>query len=874
MKYSFIIILSFLVIAGESCKSKNKKKVVAVEEKSHQVYRASVTMVNDLIHTKLQLKPDFAKKEMTGVATLTLKPHFYPVDSLILDARYMRIESVDLITTSRKSGYVTSMPLSYFYDSTKLRIVLNRKFEPKSKYKDTVELQVNRKYFSTDTYNIRIRYVAQPEKVKGKASKAITDNKGLYFIGPDKKDPEKPVQLWTQSETQDASCWFPTIDAPNQKTTQEIEVSVEAKYKTISNGYFAGSTNYTENGVSYRTDFWKQNKPHAPYLFALVVGDFAEVKDHHGDMPVNYYVEHEYEPYARLVFGNTPEMIDFYGKILQTPYAWDKYHQVVVRDFVSGAMENTGCVVHYDKLQHNSRQHLDNPTEDIIAHELFHHWFGDLVTCESWSNLPLNESFATYGEYLWDEHKYGRDEADDKLDDFRNSYLNEAGYKQVDLIRYDYEDQEDMFDAHSYQKGGMVLHMLRKYVGDEAFFSSLALYLNRYQYKTVEMSQLRTCFEEVTGQDLNWFFNQWFFGSGHAHLDVTLQRNSNKVQLTVIQREKKLRLPVAIDLVKPDGNSERKIVVLDKDTQTIVFDQVDAKTAIVFDAENQILGETDIVADKAEWLLQFEQAQLAFHTMEAFRKLMTLPTDKVNMKEKSEWCSIMLNHPFHRCREMALTYINKEHFTPDMIFEFGGEVRRLSLDDNKASVRKACVSILAANTDEKGIIMMLNDSSYSVLKKAVNALGKMNAQAAYRYAAEHRDDKDPYVQEIMYTAIGKYSSKLELDFFLEKIQKASYKDVTGIAGGLANYLVYNKPVQAEEALDSLSRMYKAGDDLMKAKSMSVMKTLRNFYYYEVFYTKVFIDTNKQYKKELQGRLDTALKNYNDINKVIKALEGK
>jgi hypothetical protein len=209
-----------------------------------------------------------------------------------------------------------------------------------------------------------------------------------------------------------------------------------------------------------------------------------------------------------------------------------------------------------------------------------------------------------------------------------------------------------------------------------------------------------------------------------------------------------------------------------------------------------------------------------------------------------------------------------------MIFDFGEEVRRLSLDDNKASVRKSCVSILAANTDEKGITMMLNDSSYSVLKKAVTALGKMNAPAAYRYASEHRDDKDPFVQEIMYTAIGKYSTKIELDFFLEKIQQSSFKNVGGIANGLANYLVYNKPVQAEEAADSLSRMYKAGDDLMKAKSMSVMKTLRNFYYYEVFYTKVFIETNKKYKKELKGRLDTALKNYNDINKVIKALEGK
>ena len=854
MKHYQLIILTAFIIGAQACKSKPKK--TEAEVKPVQTYRSSVTKVNDLVHTKLELMPNFEKKEMQGTATLSIHPHFYPVDSLILDAKYMRIVSVDLLSTTRKSDYnlVTSLALSYGYDSTKLRI------------------QLNKTYTAKDTYTVRIVYVAQPEKVKGKASKAITDNKGLYFIGPDNQDPEKPVQLWTQGETQDASCWFPTIDAPNQKTTQELEVTVEAKYKTISNGFMAGSIPLEIDGKAYRKDYWKQDKPHAPYLFALVVGDFAEVKDHYGDMPVNYYVEHEYEPYARLVFGNTPEMIDFYSTILQTPYAWDKYHQVVVRDFVSGAMENTGCVVHYDKLQHNSRQHLDNPTEDIIAHELFHHWFGDLVTCESWSNLPLNESFATYGEYLWDEYKYGRDEADDKLDDFRNSYLDEAGYKQVNLIRYDYEDQEDMFDAHSYQKGGLVLHMLRKYVGDEAFFSSLALYLKRYQYQTVEMSQLRTCFEEVTGQDLNWFFNQWFFGKGHAHLDVNLQRSGSNMVIHLKQRENTMRLPVAVDVIKADGSSVRHIVVIDKDTQTIVIRNVDASAAVVFDAENQILGETDIQASKKEWMLQFEHAPLAFHTMEAFQKLMR--NEQTDAFQKSELCNIMLQHPFHRCREMGLSFINKEHFTPEALVAFGDMVRKMSLDDKKASVRKACVTLLYNNGDEVALEMMLKDSSYSVLKKALQYFARLNPADAYKFATAHRDDKDVLMQEIMYTTIGKYSKKFELDFFLGRIEKAAFKDATAIASGLANYLVYNQPVQATEALDSLNKMANRGDAVLRGKSIAVMKTLRNVYYYEYFYTKVFIDTNKKFKKQLKGRMETALKNYNDVNTVLKTLEGK
>ncbi|MEZ4805103.1 MAG: M1 family metallopeptidase [Bacteroidia bacterium] len=496
MKLLHLITPLIVVIFFTACKSKQNTEVVEISE-AMKIYRATVPQINDLVHTKLELKPDFINQEMPGVATITLKPHFYAVDSLILDAKYMRIESVQIIDTV--GGKEVNKDLKYNYDSLKLRIALDKR------------------YTRDQSYTININYVSQPERVPSDGSAAITDRKGLYFINHDNTDLDKPVQLWTQGETEAASCWFPTLDAPNQKSTEEIQVQVPSKYKTISNGVLYKSEMLN---ASVRIDFWKQEKAHAPYLFALVVGDFAEVKDTWNGKQVNYYVEHSYEKYAHLVFGNTPEMIEFYSNVLMLPYPWDKYHQVVVRDFVSGAMENTGCVVHFDKLQHDNREHLDNPFEDIIAHELFHHWFGDLVTCESWSNLPLNESFATYGEYLWNEYKYGRDEADYKLKEFHEKYIDEANEEPKTLVRYHYEAQEDMFDRHSYQKGGSVLHMLRKYVGDEAFFLSLNKYLKDNAYKTAEVSDLRKAFESVTGEDLNWFFDQWFYSASHPKLKV------------------------------------------------------------------------------------------------------------------------------------------------------------------------------------------------------------------------------------------------------------------------------------------------------------------------------------------------------------------
>jgi aminopeptidase N len=293
--------------------------------------------------------------------------------------------------------------------------------------------------------------------------------------------------------------------------------------------------------------------PHAPYLFMMAIGEFAIVKDKWRDREVNYYVEPKYEIDARAIFGNTPEMMEFFSKKMGVDYAWPKYSQVVVRDYVSGAMENTSATIHGEFVQQTAREMIDRNNEDIVSHELFHHWFGDLATCESWSNLPLNESFATYGEYLWNEYKYGRDIADIGLESDLKSYLDESKMKQEHLIRFYYENREDMFDRHSYAKGGTILHMLRKYLGDDAFFAGLKLYLTNNSFKSAEVHDLRLAFEEVTGEDLNWFFNQWFLNQGHPKLSInynwdaaTMSQQITVEQLQDLNTTPLYKLPVPV----------------------------------------------------------------------------------------------------------------------------------------------------------------------------------------------------------------------------------------------------------------------------------------------------------------------------------------
>ncbi|MDW8274269.1 MAG: M1 family metallopeptidase, partial [Chitinophagales bacterium] len=401
-------------------------------------YRAAYSIEFDLLHTKLDVFVDWSKQHLPGKAWLTLKPHFYPTDSLVLDAKGFDLKEVSLVS---KDG--SRKPLSFSYDSLKLKI------------------RFNKKIYAHDTLQLYIEYTAKPNERKSGGSAAIASDKGLFFINPLGAEKNKPTQLWTQGETEANSCWFPTIDAPNQRCTGEISITCEKKYLTLSNGLLTSSVDL---GNGLRKDTWTMRLPHAPYLFMIVVGEFAVVKDKWRNITVDYYVEPEYAPYAKDIFGHTPEMLEFFSKKLGYDFPWPKYAQVIVRDYVSGAMENTSASLFGEFVMRTRRELLDNNYEDIVAHELFHQWFGDLVTCESWSNLPLNESFATYGEYLWAEHKYGKMEADKMLYQNLKSYFDEAQTKNETLIRFFYNDKEEMFDRHSYEKGGHVLHMLRKLV--------------------------------------------------------------------------------------------------------------------------------------------------------------------------------------------------------------------------------------------------------------------------------------------------------------------------------------------------------------------------------------------------------------------------
>jgi len=724
--------LDTLVISAEKPNS-----LKTPEEYQLPVYRGSYKLENDIIHTALDLKFDWAKEHVLGKATLTIKPWFYAVDKITLDAKDFDIHKINY------AGQST--PLKYEYDNQRLTILLGKTIKRGEEYK------------------LEIDYTAKPAELGGQGgSAAITSDQGLFFINPKNEDPEKPQQIWTQGETEWNSRWFPTTDKPNERCTQEMYLTVDDKYVTLSNGLLKSSK---KNADGTRTDYWKMDMPHAPYLFMIAVGEFAVVKETWENIPLEYYVEPAYKADAKKIFNHTPEMLSFFSKITGVKYPWQKYSQVIVRDYVSGAMENTTGVIFGEFVQKTERELIDNHNDGIVAHEMFHHWFGDYVTCESWANLTMNEGFANYSEYLWFEHKYGREEADRHRRNEMNGYLGSVGQGGAHpLIYWGYDNKEDMFDAHSYNKGGLVLHMLRNLVGDEAFFAGLEKYLKDNALTSVEAHDLRLAFEEVTGQDLKWFFDQWFFASGHPQLKVSYDLQPNQVAVTVEQTQNPdafpaiFILPFAIDIYTADGKSTRHDVVLENRKQTFNLKTNGQSALVNFDADRILLAEVDETQSAEDYIFQYKNAPLYADKYEALSNLAEVETSAA----KTVFAKA-LTDSFWEIRGLAIRSADKAD--PVVITK----LKSIAQSDVNSKVRAAALSTLGS-TGNKAFQPLLEkaaktEKAYSAIAAALGGLAEVDKDAALKMAVPLEKETNAEILNALGEVYSKAGAVDKLSFY-------------------------------------------------------------------------------------------------------------
>lgn len=694
-----------------------------IEEKEKEIsnYKGAETRDFDLIHTDLELGFDYQRQTVLGKAVLTMKPYFKSQKEVVLDAQDFEVGKIYFVDKK------DSTSLAYTYNEQQLRIFLPQ------------EISRN------DTFDIALSYTAFPEKNSGNGSQAITDTKGLYFIDPENIDPLKSTMIWTQGETNHNSKWFPTFDQPNEKMTQLFKLTVPDTMISIGNGELV---NREDLGNGFHLDYWEMKKPHAPYLAAFAIGNFGKVEAQWEDIPLGYFVEKGYEKGAEIVFKNTPEMIGFFSEKLGLRYPWPKYDQVIVKDFVSGAMENTTVSIFMEELKLNEEEALDSEWDYIIAHELFHQWFGDFVTTESWANLTLNEGFANYSEYLWNEHKYGKDQAALKLVAEMETYFQEALSKKVDLIRFQYEDSEDMFDSHSYAKGGVILHMLRNYVGDDAFFKGLNLYLNDHAFSSVEVHDLRQAFEEVSGEDLNWFFNQWYLEKGHPELSIEIDYSIPENVLISVTQIQDLEIAPLYQLpfeVSWYENGERKVkrFMLKEAFQQFALENGKATDFVILDEGKDLLILKHQQNSKEQWIKQFETSELGIARYEALDSLVSLEA----FEELEILIPKAIKDDFWSIREFGLGILQShtEWMLENPILE--EEVFGIIKSNAKNSVRAGAIDVLSTFDPikyQQTFNELLEEQSVLVASSALMGLTSIDGQELEEEVVQKFSDKNNF----------------------------------------------------------------------------------------------------------------------------------
>jgi aminopeptidase N len=505
--------------------------------------------------------------------------------------------------------------------------------------------------------------------------------------------------------------------------------------------------------------------PHSPYLFFIGIGDYAVIKDSYKGKEVSYYIEKAYEKVARKIYGNTPQMIAYFESKLGVAYPWSKYAQISGRDYVSGAMENTTATLHSDAVQQDARELIDgNNWESTIAHELFHQWFGDLVTAESWSNLTVNESFADYSQTLWFEHSQGKDAGAFENYTGLRSYLSSPSDAEKHLVRFYYQNQEDVFDLVSYQKGGRILNMLRHLVGDDAFFASLNKYLTDNKFSNGSAIKLKLAFEAVTGKDLNWFFNQWYFGSGHPYVRIQQKymADQQKVLVTIQQTQtqnKLFTLPVGID-VYVNGNRNHYEVWSKNKVDSFYFPAAVAPDNVNVDNDKILLWAKDESKPIEQYAYQFKHARNFMDRFEAANEAAT------NLKNPAAKAIIeaAIKDTFHVIRSIALTSYNPTAIDASM----EAQILELAAKDKVSSVREDAINVLSKINKPSFTPLYekwVNDSSYTVAGAALAALEIVDSAKAIDIAkAFSKQTLKKRLNTVVTTILTKYGDEQMFDF--------------------------------------------------------------------------------------------------------------
>jgi aminopeptidase N len=671
----------------------------------------------DQQHIALDLRFDWEREQAVGTATITFAPLKADLSRVEFDAGNMTFTSVKL---------ASGTPLKFESDAAheKLAVTLDRAYQP------------------SDVVTVVISYhtngVENKPGLPGFGS-------GLRFIKPTPDDPKRPRQIWSQGEAEQNHYWFPCYDHPNDFATTEITATVEKPLTVISNGRLVETRDNRDNT---RTFHWKIDEPHATYLTSIIVGDYAPVEGSYAGIPVVSYVYPSEINEGRVTTKRLPDMVKFFSEVTGVRYPYAKYAQTMAEDF-GGGMENISATTQTERMIHDARAELDQTADSLESHELAHQWFGDYVTCRYWSDIWLNESFATYFQALWDEHSLGEDDflySDVKANQDQYLAAWSRGQRRP-VVTKNFAGPDAVFDTYAYPRGGAVLHMLRRQLGDRDWWRAINHYLTKYAHQPVETEQFRIAIEEATGRSMDRFFDQWVYRMGHPVFRVTqgYDAAAKTLKLTVRQEQKVdpnsnypqvslFEVPLDVEVVAGGATRIEHILIEPKEEQTFTF-RADAEPQLVnFDYGGTVIKELKF--DKTTDALAYQSANDAdvLGRVWALGQLSARARDKATSdadrkRAVGALAAALAGDKFWGVRQDSARALRDSASDPA-----ARAALLAATKDADARVRARAVSSLGVLKDPAlapTFQQLLSDRSYGVVRAAAVALGETKAAAAY-----------------------------------------------------------------------------------------------------------------------------------------------
>ncbi len=651
----------------------------------------------DVLHYSLDIQIDEQRQTVGGTASIRMVP-LNNLNTVVIDASRMMISSAQIV-----QGEGLASQAEFSTDGDKLAVSLPRMMNV------------------ADTFTVLVSYSCSPKS-------------GMYFIAPDAGYPDTPFQVWTQGEPEENHLWFPCYDYPNDKSTCEMRVTVRERFQAISNGALLEVTdNPAEKTKTYH---WFCAKPIASYQMSVIVGEYATIREWYKNIPVEYNVPKERLDDVQRSFSRTVDMMKFFSDKLRFDYPWSRYAQTVVADFIWGGMENASATTLNERTLHSQRAHLDVSSDNLVAHELAHQWFGDVLTCRNWSHAWLNEGFASYFTNLWVEHDKGRGQfLYDMAEAQQGVQAADAGASRRPTVTDTYAEPSDLFDSRIYARGACILHMLRGMLGDEVFWSGIQRYIDEHQYQSVATDDFQHAMEAAAKTDLSWFFDQWVTKAGFPVLDVSSEYNADRRKLLLHIRQSQqvddltplYRLPVEIAVYTGSNRTIHRVAIEGLQEQIVELSSEEQPLNVVVDPESWVLKYIRHDKPNVQWLHQLRHGGVA-ERRSALRALASNP-DSAGIREAI--MQVLLNDTLWALRREAVLALAESK--DDGIVQ----ILEPAFTDPDSRVRVAATGALQSRKTLDALVALGNilesDSSYDVAARAITALVSIDSVHGMQY---------------------------------------------------------------------------------------------------------------------------------------------